>query len=71
MEYDFFRVWLPYIYLYVMGGIFFLLGLGIVIRAKALNLKLALHRKWLVVLVLGLFWYMFLHWIVTYYAMYI
>ena len=69
MEYDFYRVWLPYIYLYVMGGVFFFLSLGIVTRAKALNLKIVRHRKWLVVLVLGLLWYMFLHWLVTYSAM--
>ncbi len=36
---SFFDTWLPFIYLYVVGGIFFLVGMIIVRKSGALNLK--------------------------------
>ncbi|NQS97996.1 MAG: hypothetical protein HQ591_06045 [candidate division Zixibacteria bacterium] len=69
MELGFSRAWLPYIYLYGAGGAFFIAGLAIVLKSKALNLKIARHQKWLGILIFGLLWYMFLHWFVTYAGM--
>ena len=68
MELGFTRVWLPFIYLYGAGGLIFFVGLGIVLKSESLNLKLAVHRKWLWILLFGFFWYMFLHWIFTFLA---
>ena len=60
-ELPFDRVWLPYLYLYGVGGILFLGGLYLVLRSGALDLKRQSHRRWLGVLVFGLFWYMGIH----------
>ena len=65
MELGFTRVWLPFIYLYGMGGVFFLAGMAIIIGSKAMNLKFVLHKKWLRVLIFGFFWYMFIHFFFT------
>jgi hypothetical protein len=58
---DFDRLWLPYIYLYAVGGALFLGGLFLVLRSGALDMKRRGHRRWLGVLVFGLLWYMGLH----------
>lgn len=68
MELGFSRIWLPFIYLYGVGGLIFFAGLGIVLKSQALDLKLAVHRKWLKILIFGFFYYMFLHWIFTFFA---
>ena len=62
---DFDRVWLPYLYLYGVGGLIFVAGLILVLKSGALNLKRANHRRWLGVLVFGFVWYMSLHLIST------
>jgi uncharacterized membrane protein len=61
MELSFSRVWLPYIYLYGLGGLIFLTGLGLISKSKALDLKRKIHRRWLGILVFGIVWYMSLH----------
>ncbi|NOZ04538.1 MAG: hypothetical protein GXO92_08070 [FCB group bacterium] len=53
--------WLPYIYLYGVGGLFFFLGIIIIRRAGALKPHLKRHRKWLWVLYFGFGWYMAIH----------
>lgn len=58
---DFDRLWLPYIYLYAVGGALFLGGLFLVLKSGALDMKRRGHRRWLGVLVFGLLWYMGLH----------
>lgn len=58
---DFTRTWLPYLYLYVVGGLFFGIGLRIVLRHGALNLKLKTDRHWLKILLFGLVWYAAMH----------
>jgi len=35
----FFDTWLPYIYLYGVGGVFFAIGLFIAVKSGALNLQ--------------------------------
>ena len=41
---DFFNTWLPFIYLYGVGGIFFFAGMYIIIKSGSLNLKRKNHR---------------------------
>jgi hypothetical protein len=55
------RTWLPYIYLYGVGGILFLVGIIIILRYKAINLKFRRHRKWMFVLISGFIWYALIH----------
>lgn len=53
--------WLPYIYQYVGGGLIFVLGLILTIKAGSFDLSHPRHKKWLIVLVLGFVWYMVMH----------
>lgn len=57
----FYETWLPYIYLYGVGGILFLIGLYLTIKHKALNLKLRRHKLWFIILIGGFLWYMAIH----------
>jgi hypothetical protein len=59
------RIWGPYIYLYGVGGIFFIIGMIIIIRSKSLNLKLKYYRRWFYILLFGLAWYMLIHGSIT------
>tara|TARA_Y100000031_G_scaffold125637_1_gene142197 strand:+ start:74 stop:379 length:306 start_codon:yes stop_codon:yes gene_type:complete len=61
MMLDFSRTWLPFIYLYGVGGIIFILGMVLVLRSRSLNLKRRYHRIWLFILFLGFAWYVVLH----------
>lgn len=60
-ELPFDRVWLPYLYLYGVGGLCFFGGLYLVLKSHALDLKRSSHRRWLGVLLFGLLWYMGIH----------
>ncbi len=55
------RTWLPYLYLYGVGGLFFLAGLIVVLKCGALNLQRPRHRRWAKVLILGFCWYASIH----------
>lgn len=68
---DFARVWLPYLYLYGVGGAFFLLSLVLVSRSGACRSSRALDRRWRRNLVLGLLWTAGLHGAVTLAALYL
>jgi len=59
--FDFSRTWLPFIYLYGVGGIIFLLGMFLVLKSDSLNLKRSHHRIWLFILFLGFAWYVVIH----------
>ena len=58
---DFSRTWLPFIYLYGVGGIIFILGMVLVLRSRSLNLKRRYHRIWLFILFVGFAWYVVIH----------
>ena len=62
---EFTRAWLPYIYLYGVGGIFFLTGLWLVLRHRSLNIGLRKDRLWLMVLLGGFVWYALMHAVIT------
>ena len=58
---DFSRTWLPFIYLYGIGGIIFIIGMILVLKSFSLNLKRRYHRIWLFILFLGYAWYVVIH----------
>jgi hypothetical protein len=62
---SFLEIWLPYIYLYGAGGTLFIIGMVIIKKSGAMNLKLKRHRFWLKVLIFGIIYFMFLHFIIT------
>jgi len=64
---SFFNTWLPFIYLYGVGGIFFVAGLIITTKSKALDLSKKRHRFWFYVLIGGFFYFMIMHaiWVVA------
>ena len=43
---DFFRTWLPFIYLYGVGGIVFIVGLILILQTKALSPSYKRNKKW-------------------------
>jgi len=58
---EFMRVWAPYIYLYGVGGIFFLSALFLVLRSRACRTNVRRDRFWLGVLAFGFIWFAGLH----------
>ncbi len=60
MEY-FSHSWLPYIYLYGLGGLLFIAGIFITIRSGSLNPEKISHWRWFWTLIFGFVWYMSLH----------
>ena len=58
---DFSRTWLPFIYLYGVGGFAFLVGMYLITKSNALNLRNQKHKKWLYVLIFGFIYYAGIH----------
>ena len=50
-----------YLYIYGFGLPFFILGIYLLIRSRAINLKVVGERKWLFFFILGLTWSMLAH----------
>ncbi|NQV36885.1 MAG: hypothetical protein HQ509_02640 [Candidatus Marinimicrobia bacterium] len=59
------HTWLPFIYLYSLGGILFSIGIWIIFRAKSIDLKRSHHRRWLFILFFGFVWYFSIHGLVN------
>lgn len=64
------HTWLPYLYLYIVGGLFFLLGMIIIRKSGAINLQIKKHRFWNRVLIFGFFWFVVMHGLLTVAAIY-
>lgn len=64
------HTWLPFIYLYGVGGIFFVIGIIITKKSKAMDLSKKRHRFWFKILIFGFVYYMALHFILTIAALY-
>ncbi|HIB26346.1 MAG TPA: hypothetical protein EYO27_06315 [Candidatus Marinimicrobia bacterium] len=58
---EFANTWLPFIYLYGVGGIAFVLGMLLILRTKALRVSFERDKKWLWVLIYGFLFYAGLH----------
>ena len=68
---SFFNSWLPFIYLYVVGGFFFFLGIFLITRFGAINLKKKQHRFWMKVMIFGYMYFAALHAFLTIAALYL
>jgi len=58
---SFFNSWLPFIYLYVGGGVFFIAGMLLIRRTKAIDMRLKKDRYWWRVMIFGYFYFMAIH----------
>lgn len=58
---SFFNTWLPFLYLYGVGGFFFLVGMIIIRKSGAINLEIKRHRYWNRVLIFGYFYFVAFH----------
>ena len=65
---NFYQTWLPFFYLYGVGGIAFLLGTFLIYKTGALRASYETHKKWIWVLVYGYFFYAFIHALFIYLA---
>jgi hypothetical protein len=68
---SFFNSWLPFIYLYVVGGFFFFLGIFLITRYGAINLKKKQHKFWMKVMIFGYVYFAALHASLTIAALYL
>ena len=66
---DFSRTWLPFIYLYGVGGGIFIVGMIIIVRARSIKLDRPRHKEWFHILVFGLLYYMGIHSLFTFAAL--
>ena len=57
----FYHTWLPFIYLYGVGGIAFLIGMYLITNTRALSSDKIHHKKWLFVLIFGFIYYASIH----------
>jgi hypothetical protein len=57
----FFQSWLPFIYLYGVGGLFFFTGIYIILKSGAVKLTKRQHKFWIKILFGGFFFFMFFH----------
>lgn len=57
--------WLPFIYLYGLGGILFVFGIIITLKAGSFDLSRYSHKKWMWVLMFGFVWYLAMHFLMT------
>ena len=55
------HTWLPFIYLYGVGGIAFLIGMYLIIKTSALVQTKINQKKWLFILVFGFLYYAGIH----------
>ena len=58
---DFNRVWLPFLYLYGVGGFIFLVGMYIIGKSRSLKIERKRHKKWFYVLIFGFIYYVGIH----------
>ena len=62
---DFTHTWLPFIYLYGLGGILFIAGIIITIKSGSFDLNRKAHKKWMWVIGCGFVWYIMMHALMT------
>jgi len=61
MAHPFMNIWLPYIYLYGVGGFFFSIGMWLAKKSGAYNPNKKRHRFWWRVTFWGFFYFALLH----------
>jgi hypothetical protein len=65
---DFSRSWVPYIYLYGVGGGIFLIGMFIILRSRSLKLERVRHKEWYKILIFGFVYYLCIHGVFSLFA---
>ena len=65
---DFSRTWIPYIYLYGVGGGIFLIGMFIILQSRSLKPEIVRHKEWHQILIFGFLYYMGIHGFFTFIA---
>ncbi|MCJ7552274.1 MAG: hypothetical protein MUO34_00190 [Ignavibacteriaceae bacterium] len=55
------NTWLPFLYLYGVGGFCFLVGMIIVRKSGALNMNSKRHKRWFRILIFGYFYFVVIH----------
>ncbi len=65
------NTWLPFIYLYGVGGLFFVSGLIIIRKSKAINMEKKRHRYWWKITLFGFFYFMAIHALLILSALYL
>jgi hypothetical protein len=65
------QTWLPFIYLYGVGGLFFLSGMIVIKKTGGINLEKRRHRYWWWVLIFGFFYFVIIHAALTLAALYL
>jgi hypothetical protein len=64
------QTWLPFMYLYGFGGIFFLSGMILIKKAGSVDLNKRKHKYWWNVLIFGFFYFVVLHAVLILAALY-
>lgn len=64
------HTWLPLLYLYGVGGLFFWIGMILIRKSKAIDLSKKRHRFWYKVLIFGFFYFVAFHVLTTIVALY-
>ena len=65
------NTWLPFIYLYGVGGIFFLTGMLLIRKAGAVDFSKSRHRYWYKVMIFGFVYFVLLHTLLILAALYL
>ena len=65
------NTWLPFIYLYGVGGIFFLTGMLLIRKTGAVDFSKKLHRYWYKVMIFGFVYFVLLHTLLILAALYL
>jgi zinc transporter ZupT len=68
---NFFNTWLPFIYLYVGGGIFFVAGMILIRKAKSIDMRLKQDQFWWKALIFGYFYFALIHAFLIFAALYL
>ena len=58
---DFNRIWLPFLYLYGVGGLIFIIGMYIISKSQSIKVERVRHKKWFYILLFGFIYYVSIH----------
>jgi hypothetical protein len=65
------QTWLPYIYLYGVGGFCFIIGMITIKKSGGIDLTKKRHRHWWNVMISGMIYFMIIHAVLILAALYL
>jgi hypothetical protein len=65
------QTWLPYIYLYGVGGFCFIIGMITIKKSGGIDLTKKRHRHWWNVMIFGMIYFMIIHAVLILAALYL